>query len=242
MTEVKILRNGTELEQVGPTEEEDFDGETNNFLVSWKGTDNHWTIVNQEKDTKDVTFSKRWLNESGEKEAWAEGRTITVKVTRKAQDAADVEDSYQLIYEIESPGEASLPKEITPAAGSADNAPKLQMISADGYNYLFKLSGLPKTDADGKTYSYFTEEVGVPVDGYLSPSYVAVSNGSEVTLQSDTAAPEGGIIVNAKASIELPSTGGPGTDFYYLLGAILTTFTGTALFIRRKRRRKAWEN
>ena len=60
------------------------------------------------------------------------------------------------------------------------------------------------------------------------------SNGSGKTYDANTKAYT--LKISNSAGYELPSTGGPGTSFIYLLGSILTAFAGAGLMMRRKRR------
>ena len=42
--------------------------------------------------------------------------------------------------------------------------------------------------------------------------------------------------VENNPGVSLPSTGGPGTNLYYLLGIILTAFASAGLLMRKRRR------
>ena len=44
------------------------------------------------------------------------------------------------------------------------------------------------------------------------------------------------IVVGNTPGVALPSTGGPGTNLYYLLGIMLTAFAGVGLVMKRRRR------
>ena len=44
------------------------------------------------------------------------------------------------------------------------------------------------------------------------------------------------IIIGNTPGVALPSTGGPGTRLYYLLGIMLTAFAGAGLVMRKRRR------
>ena len=96
--------------------------------------------------------------------------------------------------------------------------------------YNFKIDNLEYANEDGQKYTYYAEETNSQLEFYLAPSYSNTSapNGA-------TQAYDGGTIINKKeGGVELPSTGGPGTRFYYSLGIAFIAMAGIILFIKRK--------
>jgi LPXTG-motif cell wall-anchored protein len=92
---------------------------------------------------------------------------------------------------------------------------------------------------------YELEETKVP-DGYIKnegPYYIIVNNDYTTTLDTSVAHT---LITKAETSsiytvqnepcTALPNTGGPGTSLFYLLGIMLTCFSGGGIVMRRKRR------
>ena len=47
------------------------------------------------------------------------------------------------------------------------------------------------------------------------------------------------ILITNQSGVALPATGGPGTNFIYLLGLLLTSFAGTGILMKRRRRKEA---
>lgn len=101
-----------------------------------------------------------------------------------------------------------------------------------------QIAGLEKTDSSGTPYTYWIQEVTVP--GYsTTPSITMVSGGNTVNVGpgegKQTAPAESTItITNSKYSVSLPSTGGPGTTGFYVLGSILTLLA-LVLLVTKKR-------
>ena len=101
-----------------------------------------------------------------------------------------------------------------------------------------QIAGLEKTDSSGTPYTYWIQEVTVP--GYsTTPSITMVSGGNTVNVGpgegKQTAPAESTItITNSKYSVSLPSTGGPGTTMFYIVGSILTLLA-LVLLITKKR-------
>ena len=111
-------------------------------------------------------------------------------------------------------------------------------VSVDdaGRYYTFTIKDLPYRDAsDKKLYRYYvTEET---VDGFWAPLYGFMDNEGELhTITEGSKAEDGQYIINNKAGVALPNTGGPGTNLIYLLGMILTAVGCCGIVMRRKRR------
>jgi LPXTG-motif cell wall-anchored protein len=97
----------------------------------------------------------------------------------------------------------------------------------------FKVEGLPKYQ-DGKELHYYVIET--QVNGYKAPSYATSEGNSLVFTGSDVPkATNGQQIINTPVEgYELPSTGGPGTRLFTILGSILILGAGVLVWRRRR--------
>ena len=88
--------------------------------------------------------------------------------------------------------------------------------------------GLPFGDApDGYTYAVSEE----PVVDYQSPKYFD----GDTQVMGAVQIGDGGTIRNDQIGAVLPSTGGPGTSAFYLLGTLLVGLASVSLLILRRR-------
>lgn len=179
------------------------------------------TITNTEKKVG-IEFTKRWLDVAGQVESWPE-QTITVTVTGTGST-----ETKEYVYQIgkNDVSTGALIQALRPA-----DAPKLKVESKENNSYKFTLDDLLKTDSSHNDYTYTISETGYP-GGYQPPAYFDSSG--EPVERGVTKISSGGTIVNAVAGYELPSTGGPGTQFFTFLGMIL--IAGAGLLLRRKQR------
>ena len=106
-------------------------------------------------------------------------------------------------------------------------------LNADETVTTFKVEGLSKYQ-DGKELHYYVTET--QVNGYKAPSYATTEGNSLVFTGSDVPkATDGQQIINTPVGgYELPSTGGPGTRLFTILGSILILLSGTLLWRRRR--------
>ena len=105
--------------------------------------------------------------------------------------------------------------------------------NADGTVTTFKVEGLPKYQ-DGKDLHYYVIET--QVNGYKAPSYATSDGNGLVFTDGNVARAINGqqIINTPEGGYELPSTGGPGTWAYTILGSILILGAGVLLWRRRR--------
>ena len=182
-------------------------------------------IFTNNRELTDFEVTKEWRNESDQPVAeWK--KDIKVKVQRKIGTSGSPE----------TVGEYTIKKtengfEIT---RSSSDSPELK--NKEG-TFTFKIENLPKQGSSGQ-YIYFATETEA-VDGYKDATYRNPSqteSGTETT--SETCAFNGGTIINTPLdAYQLPSTGGPGTRFYYSLGIAFIAMAGIILFIKRKEMR-----
>ena len=101
----------------------------------------------------------------------------------------------------------------------------------------FKISGLD-IYADGerqgvgesRKWKYSISEAQVP--GFDEPVYL--EKDAEEPLDNASGIGDGGTIVNKETPISLPSTGGPGTGRYTLIGCMLLVLAGILQIVSRK--------
>lgn len=101
------------------------------------------------------------------------------------------------------------------------------------YEWKRHIDGLEKTDGTN-AYTYWIEEVVVP--GYVTTPQITLNSSDGATVNSTANAPAESkiFITNSKYNVSLPSTGGPGTTIFYVLGSILTLLA-MVLLITKKR-------
>lgn len=174
------------------------------------GTGGAVNITNTE--TKDFEFSKVWKNTVDETVTWPDGKTITVTLNASAGSTAKALADTELTF---SP--SSVPQGWTVTT------------SADGKKTTFKTSGL-QAKKNGVELEYYITET--PVDGYKAPSYADAAG--DPLVYADKALDEQQVINAPEAGVELPSTGGPGTTWIYLLGLILFIGCSVTLIARRR--------
>ena len=173
-----------------------------------------------EVETTDFEFSKIWKDIGNQATAWPTGATITVTMnafTDSATQTAVLQDQ-TLTF-------------------SPTNVPQGWTVSQHENMTTFKVEGLTKYSNDGKELTYYVVEA--QVDGYKAPSYATSEGNSLVFTGSDVPKAINGqqIINTPEEGYELPSTGGPGTLLYSMLGMMLIALAGTAYMILLRRRR-----
>ena len=180
--------------------------------------------------TGDFTFTKEW-HDMGDNVDLDWHGDITVLVQRKIGNGTSETVGKYTIHKDDS-GFTISKDETTPEAPD--------LVHDTGFT--FKISALPKNGIIGNVtgeYVYFvTEET---VSGYRNPEYSnpsVSSTGGETTWipSPDYALNNGKIINRPENSVELPSTGGPGTTLLYLFGIMLTGLAVAALVMRKRTR------
>ena len=183
------------------------------------------TFQNREfSDEKEFTFSKVWKDSAYQTTAWPDDRTITVKLYSTVQGKTD--RTLVATLKLNKKGCVSTdPANFTVVVSSetADNVTTFTLSKLKRFNNADELLPL----------SYSVEEETLP--GYQAPGYTSSDVTSQVKLDV-TCATDGMWIINApEASYELPSTGGPGTRLFTIIGSILILGAGALLLMKRRR-------
>ena len=178
------------------------------------------TFVNEYKQTTDFEFSKIWKDIGNQPVAWPTGATITVTMNAYTETSQKAIDDVQVTLSAEGSAAG-----VTPVWTATTNA--------DGTVTAFKVEGLPKYQ-DGKELHYYVIEA--QVSGYKTPSYATSDGNGLIFTGSDVPkATDGQQIINTpEGGYELPSTGGPGTRLFTILGSILVMIAGVLLWRRRR--------
>ncbi len=126
---------------------------------------------------------------------------------------------------------------ITPVNGIA----KIGNLS-DGYYYLYETKAPPG-------YNQLTEPITIVVNSskestgeavsYIQEGNVMSSTGGGCTYNVDTEEPNYELLVTNSSGVELPSTGGPGTKLFYIIGALMMFGAVIVLVMAVKRKREA---
>ena len=141
------------------------------------------------------------------------------------------DDSFSLVYNI-AKADVVDGKIISPTT-NLESDPKIQVSVKENEGiktYLFTINGLEYANANNEKYTYTVTETNAQLEGYLEPAY---SNVSAPT--GAKAAYNNGVIINRQPGVELPSTGGPGSNLLYLLGSLMLAFSGAGLVMRKRR-------
>ena len=190
------------------------------------GTIEKVTIINnvegtEEPDTKSFTFTKIWRDPMGTANlTWPDGKEITVTVEHNNTEYAQ--------YTIKA---SDLTVGNTIAANNDSTKISLTVLTVNETGYVFQLTGLPWGDGDTE-YTYTVSET--TVEDYQSPKYFG-ANGTQAMGAKQIG--DNGTIYNDQIGYTLPSTGGPGTRPFTILGSILIGLAGASLLPMRRRRR-----
>ncbi len=192
--------------------------------------ENEVIIFTNTRNTTEFEFGKQWIDIDQQEIEW--DRDIQVTVSRNKADG-NKDDSFSLAYSItksEVENAAGSPVEFT-ADGADETTPKLKLTitTEDGKKkYNFKIEKLAYSSETDGQYTYYAEETNLQLAGYLAPSYWNTSAPTGCTAAYDK-----GIIINKQeGGYELPSTGGPGTRIFTILGSILILVAGALLWRR----------
>lgn len=189
--------------------------------------------VPNEKGTTDFSFTKIWRDSVGEvKRYWPDGKSIKVNILR-AKGASDQSPDVYAVYTIGQSDVLELNSEIT--AKNDPALPALKVIGNSDGTYTFKLEGLPlkgKADNTEVEFIYFVSEPDA-VPEYQSPKYYH-PDGTQAMGASRIEG--GGTIYNDQVGVELPSTGGPGTILFSVVGALTAGAALTVAALRKKER------
>jgi hypothetical protein len=194
------------------------------------------TVTNKYQQTEtEYSFKKIWLDSNGanaNKQTWPDGKKLGITLYRNAtykktnnSDAA-VQEERVGIYAIPLEGLAS--NNITVTKDETNTWYVVKFAKLDKYVPAEKLTD-PQGDVE---WTYYVKETTVP-DGFSLQYGDANGNVS----QSSTFSKEGESVINSLIEVTLPSTGGPGTRFYYSLGIAFIAMAGIILFIKRKEMR-----
>ncbi|MBR0410643.1 MAG: Cna B-type domain-containing protein [Eubacterium sp.] len=221
-TTVTYYQNGQEVEKYNPAPADtDAAGSSGTVTIINKTTDNR---------KKNFGFVKVWKDDNGSGYAtWQ--KNITVNLYRKSKADGSSEEPV---------------KAITIANGDA-TAEGLDITSTppetgkENQGYQFTITGLDYYDSNGFEYDYYVKEA--EVEGY-NISYGFFQGDSDERTPTvgvnQTNASDGQVIINtSESNVELPSTGGIGTDVFRFAGIMLIVFAGTALAFRAFRRKQS---
>ena len=174
------------------------------------------TFVNKYEQTTDFEFSKIWNDIGSQPTTWPTGATITVTMNAYTDTSQKAIDDVQVT--LSADGSAA---GVTPAWTAT--------TSAEGTVTTFKVEGLPKYK-DGIELHYYLIET--QVTGYKEPSYADKDGNGLINVGKATNGQQ--IINTPEGGYELPSTGGPGTRLFTILGSILILGAGVLLWRRRR--------
>lgn len=195
-----------------------------------------YTVTNRKIETTDIGFSKEWKSNNSPA-PWPEGvNKITVSLRRKFSENGEdtVDPDYVLTYSIRKE-DLEAGRKIS-AEGAASGDPQLVVSAVEdgtgesGPLYSFAVNDLPADGTIGSkegTFIYYVTETGV--EGYKDPLY---RNGTMEDAASG--ALDGGVIINIpEEDFALPTTGGPGHKWFYLLGCVFAGIAAVLWFSGR---------
>ena len=173
-----------------------------------------------EPDTKEFSFTKVWKDPLGSATlSWPTDKSITVSIWQAGESSESILYAEYTIHDTDLIAN----HEIAAAGDTEGEKSKLLVISTEADGYVFRLSGLPYE------YTYYVSEA--TVDGYQPPKYFAADGNQVMGAQRIG---DGGTICNDQIGYVLPSTGGPGTRRFTVLGSILILGAGIMLWRRRR--------
>ena len=204
------------------------------------------TFTNDKTPMTSFNFNKIWLGPTGNVatptsyQDWQDDITVTIK--RKAGASGAEDNNFVLKYTISKSEDTFTATMDTSASKLPEVEGTLNALTLTGsstsnvFNFTLPVESLRKYNDDGTEWVYYVVESEVPL--YVT-SYGTATTGDSGTSYSVTPgaqdAKDGGVIVNQTfGGYELPSTGGPGTRLFTILGSIL--ILGAGVLMWRKRR------
>ena len=227
--------------KVGETVKTVSDSDQKSQTVTAGGTVSVITVQNEYVPTvTDFEFTKVWKDVGENITSWCAPITVTLYQEKENGEGGytAVTNSGQVVIdpfpsvEVEEGEEPERP-EIKFTLNGVEYACEVSVDDAGRY-YTFTIKDLPYRDASDKNqYRYYvTEET---VDGFWDPLYGFMDNDGELhTITNRSKAEDGQYIINNQAGVALPSTGGPGTRLFTILGSILVMIAGVMLWRRRR--------
>ena len=199
--------------------------------LAYTYTQGRTDLINTQQYT-DFEFSKQWIDISQNEIDWDQNIKVTVS-RNKGNTEGGQDGNFSLVYEITKDAVENAVSGTAEFSTGTDADPKLKLTittEGDKKKYNFKIEGLAySSETDGK-YTYYVKETNSQLEGYLAPSYW--NTGAPT---GGMAAYDDGIIINKQeGGYELPSTGGPGTRLFTILGSILILGAGVLLWRRRR--------
>ena len=227
---VYMMNGEVWMKFLNPNAWSDFAYGTISYTYTQAGGEGGGTITNTKKNT-DIEFGKQWIDIAQQEIEWDQDIQVTVS-RNKGDDTKDT--SFSLVYNIAKTSVYGATGGTAEFFTGTETDPKLKLTittESGTKKYSFKIENLAySSETDGK-YTYYVEETNSQLAGYLAPSY---TNTSAPT--GATAAYDGGTIINKQeGGYELPSTGGPGTRLFTILGSILIAGAGLLLVLKRKK-------
>ncbi|MBQ9325025.1 MAG: Cna B-type domain-containing protein [Clostridia bacterium] len=182
---------------------------TNQYVAgTWDATNK--TITNKPVDFE---FSKVWKF-NGTDLAWQQPITVTLNAYTTDQNTPALSETQYTL----SPDSHE---------GWAYTAPE-----EGSYVYTFSITGLQAVDENGNELHYYVQESDPSgfTKGYATKEGQSIINGNKAT--------NGQRIVNTQeGGYVLPSTGGPGTRLFTVLGSILILFAGAGFILLQRKKR-----
>ena len=205
------------------------------------------TFTNDKTPMTSFNFNKIWLGPTGNVatptsyQDWQDDITVTIK--RKAGASGAEDNNFVLKYTISKSEDTftatsdTTESKLPNGEGNLTDLKLYGSSTSNVFNFELPEESLRKYAEAGTTeWVYYVVEDEVPL-------YVT-SYGTSTTVESTTTysvidgakdAKDGGVIVNQTfGGYELPSTGGPGTRLYTILGSILILGAGVLLWRRRR--------
>ena len=225
--ELSEIRINTE--SVGSTSREGFDGETASYYVKWdQGDDGGWTITNQKKPAINVAIHKVDKDNvetgtprlSGARFKLVKYTSLDPRVKDTGWDESEVTES------TENPGIFSFTGLETGYYEIVETKAPDGYVRADE-NPVFQVRSNSQTNEMEAVLVHGSgEHAGQPIDG----------NATDMVKISNSADAGATVTFGNTPGAALPSSGGPGTTWIYLLGSILLLGCGITLAARRRAR------
>ena len=213
----------------------DYNVETKQETPNGTGDDaGKFVFINQ---VTEIEITKIWYDAKNQPTQWKNGEDFDLTFTLK-RDSGGVEQTATVTINAKDDGKVTL--ESTTEFDTSKIKATLTKLASYDQGYKIKLTNLPVSTTvtvdDQGTSTTMTYNWTYKMVENVPERYTASYQQSDGATKSDgeAYALNGETVINIPITYELPSTGGSGTTFFYVLGSVLTLLAAVLLITKRR--------